>query len=302
MLENEIIEKFRLGVLSQTNFEKNEWEYYQNFIYENGIGMEETLKFLNFLRPSEAEFHEWFNKNKNNQIFEKLEDDVLSKADLCFWEKNGYLVLKNAISQQDCENTRNAILEYLGANINEPKTWYSNHEAKEGLMVLFTKHPTLVKNRNSAKLRKAYEQLYGTENIYKTIDKVSFNPPENYNYKFLGSPLHWDVSLATPIPFGLQGFLYLTDVYENSGAFNCVPGFHHKIENWIKELPKNSNPREIALQELQQVPVLGNAGDFIIWHQALPHCATANHSKSPRMVQYLTYLPKDGNIVADVWV
>ena len=65
MLENEIIEKFRLGVLSQTNFEKNEWEYYQNFIYENGIGMEETLKFLNFLRPSEVEFYEWFNKLHN---------------------------------------------------------------------------------------------------------------------------------------------------------------------------------------------------------------------------------------------
>jgi ectoine hydroxylase-related dioxygenase (phytanoyl-CoA dioxygenase family) len=108
--------------------------------------------------------------------------------------------------------------------------------------------------------------------------------------------------LLPPIPFRLQGLLYLTDVQQNSGAFHCVPGFHNKIEDWLSSLPKNANPREIALKELMPEPVLGNAGDFIIWHQALPHCATPNHSNLPRMVQYLTYFPNDSNSVADVWI
>lgn len=301
-MNNDILQNFRRKVLENSEFSNGEWEHFQSFLFGNGIGMEETLKFLNFDRPSSDVFINWFLKNKRNSIEENLETDVLTNEDLIFWEKNGYLVLKNAISKTDCESTRAAILEYLGAKLDDPSTWYINHEAKEGLMVLFTKHPTLEKNRNSAKIKKAYEQLYNTDKLYKTIDKVSFNPPETANYCFKGSALHWDVSLQPPIPFRLQGLLYLTDVEANGGAFHCVPGFHNQINSWLESLPKNSNPREIAVKELKPIPVIGKAGDFIIWHQALPHCATANTSKSPRIVQYLTHFPTDSSSVADIWV
>jgi hypothetical protein len=55
--------------------------------------------------------------------------------------------------------------------------------------------------------------------------------------------LHWDVSLARPIPFGLQGILYLADTAANQGAFTCVPGFHRKIDSWLENLPAGSDPR-----------------------------------------------------------
>lgn len=160
-------------------------------------------------------------------------------------------------------------------------------------MLNFSDHETLNRNRFSARIRKAYEQLYTTPKIYKTIDKVSFNPPETTDFIFLGSPLHWDTSLKQPIPFGLQGLLYLTDCGVDDGAFHCVPGFHNEIKSWLENLDPNENPREKAIQTLQPKPIPGNAGDFIIWNNTLPHCATANRGKSPRMVQYLTYFPED---------
>ena len=43
--------------------------------------------------------------------------------------------------------------------------------------------------------------------------------------------------------------------------------------DWMTSLPPNVNPREEVVRTLRPVPVTGNAGDFIIWHQALPHCA-----------------------------
>ncbi|MCU0324309.1 MAG: phytanoyl-CoA dioxygenase family protein [Spirosomaceae bacterium] len=294
----------REHILINKTISEKDWNMFQQIIFEYGIGLEETLQFLYVNRPNIQDFQDWIKKNEVTYQNENIAHlpDVLSPEDLEFWDKNGYIVIKNAISKEDCEQTQNAILHYLEASLDNPDSWYKNHEAKEGLMVLFTKHPTLEKNRASLTIQKAYQQLYKTDKIYRVIDKVSFNPPESESYKFRGSLLHWDMNLKLPIHFKLQGLLYLTDVKHNSGAFHCVAGFHTQIENWLKSLPKNTNPRELAIQELKPVPVLGNAGDFIIWHQALPHCATPNTSDLPRMVQYLTYFPIENHEETSEWI
>ena len=304
MINQLILHTFREHILANKVIPLNDWNVFQNTLFEHGIGMEETLQFLYFNQPSIEGFQDWIDKNKSNNNLESIEHfpDVLSQDDIAFWKENGYIVIKNAISREDCEQTQAAILEYLDASLDNPASWYKNHEAKEGLMVLFTKHPTLEKNRASLTIQKAYQQLYKTDKIYRVIDKVSFNPPENSIYKFRGSSLHWDVSLQLPIPYQLQGLFYLTDVKQDSGAFHCVAGFHNQIESWIKNLPQNTNPREIAMQELKTKPILGNAGDFIIWHQALPHCATPNTGNFPRIVQYLTYLPLENNDQTGEWI
>lgn len=269
------------------------WNKEIESLYLLGISMEDTLRYLYFEKPSLISFKEWIVKNQKDisTAEQTISEDVLSEEDIAFWNKNGYVVVKNAISKSECEATQQAIWEFLGMNPNQKETWYKQHEEQRGLMLTFSNHPTLNKNRQSLQIQKAYQQLYGTTRIYKTIDKVSFNPPENDYFRFLGSSLHWDVSLKLPIPFGLQGLLYLTDCGEKEGAFHCVAGFHHHIENWLSELLPNENPRKVAVETLKPTAVIGNAGDFIIWHQALPHCATPNHGSAPRMVQYLTYLP-----------
>ncbi|MNE39994.1 Phytanoyl-CoA dioxygenase (PhyH) [compost metagenome] len=108
--------------------------------------------------------------------------------------------------------------------------------------------------------------------------------------------MHWDVSLDLPIPFGLQGLLYLSDTQANQGAFTLVPGFHNRIDSWINSLPAGSNPRNQDLHQLGSMPVVANAGDFIIWHQALPHGSSPNTSNRPRLVQYINYSPIDAEI------
>ena len=177
------------------------WDQDIKVLYELGIGMEETLQFLYFNNPSYDEFLHWLNKIKNTSAIveineaSKNENDVLTKEDLIFWKENGYLVLRNVISQQECVAAQNAIWEFLNMKADDPSTWYKNHDEKKGLMVSFVHHPTLDANRESPIIRKAYEQLYKSTEIYKTIDKVSFNPPETMQSHFMGSKLHWDVSL-----------------------------------------------------------------------------------------------------------
>lgn len=275
------------------NTDAGSWDKEIEALYRLGISMEDALQFLYFKKPSFEDFKSWVIANKKTALVQTKQEEVLTKEDLQFWDKNGYVIIKEAISKEDCKATENAIWNFLGMHPEKKETWYNRHAEQKGLMLSFSNHETLNKNRLSERIQKAYVQLYKTDKIYHTIDKVSFNPPETESFKFMGSPLHWDVSLKTPIPFGLQGLLYLTDCGPDDGAFHCVSGFHNEINSWLEKLQPNENPREKALNTLSPTPVIGNAGDFIIWQNTLPHCATANHGKNPRMVQYLTYFPDD---------
>ena len=279
-----------------------QWDQEIKTLYQLGISMEDTVQFLYFEKPDFETFKVWINHQKKNEntVADAL-SNVLSEQDLQFWDKNGYVIVKNAISKEDCEDTVEAIWNYLEMNPDKSETWYTRHKDQKGLMLNFSDHETLNKNRLSPRIKKAYEQLYNSAKIYKTIDKVSFNPPETKDFTFLGSPLHWDISLKQPITFGFQGLLYLTDCGINDGAFHCVPGFHNKINDWLNNLEPNENPRNKAIETLKPKPITGNAGDFIIWNNTLPHCASANKGASPRMVQYLTYLPEDYNASGE-WI
>lgn len=270
------------------------WESDLRHVYDLGLGLQELLMYLYASQPALAEFIQWANRHSPIHLANStVIDDVLTDRDIDHWNEHGYIVLKDAVSKEECIAAREAIWEFLGADPSDPDSWYKPHPAKNGLMVVFTQHEALNAIRESARIRRAYEQLYGTTAIYKVIDKVSFNPPECDHYRFAGSPLHWDTSLVLPIPERFQGLLYLGDVTEEGGAFQCVPGFHRHINTWMESLPAGTDAQRYALDTLQPVAIPGNAGDFIIWHQALPHCASPNLGATPRLVQYLTYIPEN---------
>lgn len=303
-MRHELAENFWRRSLNGPNQNKlsTSWTDEVAFLYQNGIAIEETIRYLHFERPSLDDFLCWIQSRVNQSTVAQADQEiVLSADDLAFFRQNGYVILPMSITAEAALATQNAIWDFLGMSPGESSTWYRPHPARQGLMVQFSDHPALNQNRESHRILKAYQQLYGSVEIYKTIDKVSFNPPVIPNHHFMGSPLHWDVSLKLPIPFRLQGLIYLSDCNENDGAFHCVPGFHRHIEKWMDGLPAGANPREVALQTLSPVPVTGKAGDMVIWHQTLPHCATPNLGTTPRMVQYLSYFPKDYK-EADQWI
>nr|WP_314607367.1 phytanoyl-CoA dioxygenase family protein [uncultured Janthinobacterium sp.] len=273
-------------------------------LYARGISMEDAMQFLFQQRPTLEAFQAWLagRTRVRPAHVASPHQDVLSAADLRYFEEHGYLVLRSAVPRAQCAAARAAIWDYLGASPDEPASWYQPHPGKRGLMLQFSDHPALEENRHCAHIRHACQQLYGIDTgIYASIDKVSFNPPETPQHRFLGSALHWDVSLQQPVPFKLQGMLYLSDCPAQYGAFHCVPGFQHRMADWLRQVPPGRQPREWAVDNLRPVPVAGMAGDFLLWHQALPHCATPNRGPVPRMVQYLTYLP-DHCQDQDVWI
>jgi hypothetical protein len=288
---------------------QGEWQLNKTLLGVLSLGLEQTIIHIYQNTLSFEAFEDWImatagtpdsgTVERFNRIFDGEEakaiptDPILSAEELCFFEKNGYVVIKNAVPEEDCKETINVISNFLGIEQNRPDTWYKPNPARQGIMVQLFQHPILTKNRSSDKIRRAFEQLWQKKNIWLNNDRVGFNPPETENWKFPGPDLHWDCSLEIPIPFGLQGILYLSDTAANQGAFTLVPGFQHRLEGWLNSLPAGADPRQQDLHALGSKPITGQAGDFIIWQQALQHGSSPNTSAQPRFVQYINYQPVD---------
>ncbi len=305
----------KAGKLPQDGF-LEEWNIDITLLAVVGLGLEQTIKYLYQPDADFENFEAWilninggslsqdkiseFNQYIINRadVHKKIDsiEHVLSVDDMDFWNENGYVILRNAVTTADCENAIDAICDFIDINKDDAFTWYHAHPSRQGIMVQIFQHPALEKNRRSPKILAAYEQLWQRKDLWLNTDRAGFNPPETDNWKFPGPRLHWDVSLELPIPFGLQGILYLSDTAANQGAFTLVPGFQNKIETWSNDLPADIDPRKEDMYALGAKPVVANAGDFIIWHQALPHGSSPNTSSLPRFVQYINYAPLDAEV------
>lgn len=215
--------------------------------------------------------------------------DVLDAEAIARWERDGYVVLEQAVPRAHADALAGLLWDRLGARPDEPASWYAAQA--DGIMVGLYHHPLIRAARTAPRIHKAFAQLWGTADLWPVTDQLGFNPPERAGYVFRGSPLHWDVSLARPIPFATQGVLYLTDTAADQGAFRCVPGFHHRIDTWL-DGPGGQDPRAVDLSA-EAVCVPARAGDLVIWRQDLPHGASPNRAATPRLVQYLNFYSPD---------
>lgn len=279
-----------------------------------GLGIEQVNQYILNEAPSFDEFEAWVVKTTGGLDREQVArlnaalageempsaararlaaieamPPVLSSEDLAHWAEHGYVIVHDAVPEESRLAAAEALWRHLGARPDVPDSWYVPNS--HGIMVQLFQHAALTANRRSPRLHKAFAQLWGTADLWASVDRVGFNVPERPGWMFRGPDMHWDVSLAQPIPFGTQGILYLTDTPAEQGAFTCVPGFHRKIDSWLASLPPGADPRAQDLHALGSRPIAGRAGDLVIWDHKLPHGSRPNRGANPRMVQYINMAP-----------
>jgi hypothetical protein len=212
---------------------------------------------------------------------------VLSEDDLRAWNEDGYVIVPAVITPGQARDLADVVWRALGADPGDPATWrLTDH----GIMVQLFQHPMLTPARTSPRLLKAFAQIWGTADLWTSLDRVSFNPPVRPGVEFPGPRLHWDISLVPPVIFQAQGMIYLTDTTAEQGAFETVPGFHRRIDAWLGSLGEDVDPRRVDLSA-EARRIAAKAGDLIIWHSALPHGASPNTGDRPRLAQYVTQYP-----------
>lgn len=230
---------------------------------------------------------------------------VMSDSDLTFFHEKGYVVLSEAVSSESLQAVIDVIWEFLGADPSDPESWYQipPRETTGGIgplsqsgMVEIYQHQALWDNRQHPRVYQAFADIWNTPNLWVSIDRANMKPPVRSDDSKWQHPgfIHWDIDTdQEPLPFSVQGVLYLTDTANDQGGFQCVPGFPARFTEWVLTQPVERDPRFPDLSGLQVQSIPGRAGDLLIWNSLLPHGNGCNTSDRPRLAQYITMSPAD---------
>ncbi|WP_340609183.1 phytanoyl-CoA dioxygenase family protein [Xenorhabdus bharatensis] len=213
------------------------------------------------------------------------------------WDDDGYIIIKSAISKEQIDKSIRAIFEFLEMNPEKTTDLYDeNIRSLSGIdkmgRIPFYHHQTLWDNRQNQTIYSVYEKIFGTSDLLVSIDRVNMNPPITDKWQYEGF-IHWDIDVSKrPLERKIQGLLSLTDDDGSSGGFQCVPGFHKRIDQWLSQQPEGYNSRfpDTSGMKIESIPL--NAGDYVIFDGALPHGNQPNTSDKPRLAQYFCCFPR----------
>jgi hypothetical protein len=227
---------------------------------------------------------------------------ILSEEDWAFWILNGYVVVKNAVPREQALRTADFLWEFEEKDKNDPSTWYTapraDMEMKELVgtgMVEVYNHQLLWENRQMQRVHDAFEDIWGTEKLWVTIDRANLNFPIRPGFEYKGF-IHWDYDPDTK-PQNVQGVLALADQEdENMGGFQCIPELFRTYDTWKLTQPEDRNhfKPDVTGFEDKLVKVKLQAGDLLIFNSSQPHGIRPNLSKDQvRIAQYISMMPAE---------
>lgn len=223
--------------------------------------------------------------------------NVLSEADLQFFREHGYIVVPNVVPQENLDTLLATMWEFSGMDPDDRETWYPTD--RRSTLIFLHQHQAIWDNRQYPRAHQAFSDVLGTEKLWVSMDRAAMKPPLDPRYPHYNDQgfIHWDLDTSKPLPESLrvQGVLALTDTTEEMGGFQCIPGFHKNLAEWIAAQPEGRDPRMPDVSRLPEgmkvTPIPMKAGDLVIWDMRLAHGNGANHGTRPRLAQYITMSP-----------
>ncbi|MCX3058805.1 phytanoyl-CoA dioxygenase family protein [Streptomyces beihaiensis] len=237
---------------------------------------------------------------------------VLSPDDFAFWQRYGYVVVKEAIPRSAARELLDFTWEFQGLDPDRPDTWYEEREFRSDLdrdlhvygFVEAYHHQLLWNSRQTRRVYDAFVDVWDAEELWVTLDRLNLNPPNVKNRdRALIAPtergfdieLHWDVdtSLTVP-PQRVQGIIALNDTSPETGGFQCCPELFRRFDRWKALQPDDRDPIRPRVDHADMPVVRPElaAGDLLIFNGMLAHGVAPNTSRnSVRAVQYLSMMP-----------
>ena len=225
---------------------------------------------------------------------------MLTDAQRRFFDEQGYLVIKQMVPRDQVNAAVDAIWDFLEFDRDDPSDWYREPHRTNGMVEMYH-HPALWELRQHPKIYGLFRDLFGRDDLWVFIDRANLKPPPNPDFPEYDhhGMVHWDIDVReTPTPFLVQGVLYLVDTKQGEGGFQCVPGVHRRAA----QIANGISDADLRHQQLHErfpddisppIEIEADAGDFIIWHSALPHGNSRNCSDKPRLAAYIRMFPAE---------
>lgn len=218
---------------------------------------------------------------------------MLSDSQISAFHDDGYLMVPDLMPAALCEKVIAAILEYSDIDLDDDETWYQPGFEGHGIVPLHH-HQALWDLRQHPAIHAVFSDLYGTEKLWVSNDRVSYKPPAgDYTAGWQRARVHWDCDPWTFTGLSMQGLVYLTDTEENQGAFTCAPGVYRNLESYLERHGDDEHRRYPRLPESELVPVPGPRGSLVVFNRLMPHTSGINQSDGHRFVQYVTMMEVD---------
>ncbi len=241
-------------------------------------------------------------KRKLNDRSESPDLRLLTEEQWDFWRREGYIVIKGAISKEQARKTADFLWEFEEKDPMDPDTWYAPPRAEIQMkelagtgMVEVYNHPLLWQNRQTQRVYDAFVDIWGTEKLWVTIDRANLNFPNRPGYEQKGF-IHWDYDPETR-PQNVQGVLALSDqTDENMGGFQCIPWLYRNYDEWKQTQPEDRDRFQPDISGLEDklVKVRLEAGDLLIFNSLLAHGIRPNRSADKvRIAQYISMMPAE---------
>lgn len=206
-----------------------------------------------------------------------------------FFERYGFVVLRDVLSVEDVAATQEDVYEMAGFHAPDgeaaaPTTareasrqppglkeldklrWNavsgSRYNTKRGFLGFEPPWSVVAwRNRLNKSLYRVNAGLFGREDLVVKIDRYGLMRPTRFfgedgveqrrdEWRTEGNWIHWDQNPWEEPGFErIQGVLAISDHREDTGGFHCVPGFTHHWQRWAE-----ANQAKRALGGLVDVP------------------------------------------------
>lgn len=226
----------------------------------------------------------WFESDFSLQILEKMNVNNETKKNLKFFIKNGYIVLKNALSNQDVNKILNDFKKVLHSENYKKNPEYFHYNKSPRVVEGWKKSKNIKKVCYNKKVNKFLNILYKRKPL--PISTINF-------VRGTEQPLHSDYIHFGSVPelFLAGAWFALEDINKNNGPLNIVPKSHKlntidftdlnlEIPKTTKELKDNYTFYEqylkklTKLKKLKSKKALMKKGDVLIWAANLLHGGT----------------------------
>lgn len=194
-----------------------------------------------------------------------------------------------SVIPKDCADAVIQALPVVSAiDLGNPATWYSQPAEFPGIIPSHH-HQSQWDIRQHPRLHQAFSELWGTEMLWVTMDRIGFVPPLRPGEE-ARCELHWDMDPRGPSAY--QAIVYLTDVPSERAPFSAVPSIFRDLDPWLNaQIDFDFSKADFSSEAAVQVP--GHVGDLIVWDSKLPHGPGANRSPLPRVMLAVTMFPAE---------